>query len=246
MDVPTANPFDRPAAAPHPLRRACPASVRCTTERFRQRFVMYAAGANLYDILDATKVADYVVLAMSSQVEVDDFGLLILGAIQAQGCPVIVPVVPDLEAAPAKQRGDIKKSLLSFIQHHFPNEPKVHALESPSDRLLFLRHLAEAPPRTVHWRESHPYLVRERCAGTAAGRCSVVVLIRPRRPRCGWYLLRQLVEEAEELADGHETGETVTVRVRPHARPGGAHARGAMRGADPARTVLSVHAWGRS
>jgi len=158
----TLPPLIRPTGPRVLLLRACPASVRCTTERFRQRFVMYAAGANLYDILDATKVADYVVLAMSSQVEVDDFGLLILGAIQAQGCPVIVPVVPDLEAAPPKQRGDIKKSLLSFIQHHFPNEPKVHALESPSDRLLFLRHLAEAPPRTVHWRESHPYLVRIR------------------------------------------------------------------------------------
>ena len=110
------------------------------------------------------QIADYVVLAMSSQVEVDAFGLLILGSLQAQGCPVIIPVVPDLEAAPARMRTDVRKSLLSFIQHHFPAELKVHGLESPSDRLLFMRHLAEAPPRTVHWREQRPYLVRARPA----------------------------------------------------------------------------------
>ena len=107
-------------------------------------------------------MADYGVMAMSSVVEVDAFGLLVLGSIQAQGCPVIVPVVPDLAAAPPKLHNGVRKSLLSFIQHHFPNEPKVHAVETPADRLLFLRHISEAPPRTVQWREHHPYLVRRR------------------------------------------------------------------------------------
>jgi pre-rRNA-processing protein TSR1 len=106
------------------------------------------------------QVADYVVLAMSSHVEVDAFGLRILGALQAQGCPTVLGVCPDLEGVPTRRWADVRRSLQSFLRHHFPEEPRVHAVATESDRLLLWRQLAETSPRAVQWREQLPYMVR--------------------------------------------------------------------------------------
>ncbi|KAJ2749204.1 ribosome biogenesis protein tsr1, partial [Coemansia nantahalensis] len=129
--------------------------------RFKQTIQFVELERNLLDILDAAKVADYVVLGISAQVEVDAFGEHCLSAIQNQGHPGMFPVVQGLDAAPAKGRSDLKKSLQSFLTHFFPEADKVYTTDSAPEALTILRMLTSQVPKAIKWREARPYLLAE-------------------------------------------------------------------------------------
>ena len=115
----------------------------------------------LYAALDACKVADYVVFALSSQTEVDDWGDTLLRALQAQGLPEVVTVVASAQPMEPKEKSGIVKSLLSFIQYFVPSQTRVLDMHTGSDRLNAVRALAEGKPGDVKWREGRPYVLGE-------------------------------------------------------------------------------------
>ncbi|KAJ1926836.1 ribosome biogenesis protein tsr1 [Tieghemiomyces parasiticus] len=128
-------------------------------DRFKQSFQLVQLPRHFWQIMDVTKVADYVVFALSATVEVDAFGEACLSAIQAQGCGTTFATVDHLDTITAKARNDTKKSLMSFMHFFFPETEKLHALDAPQDTLGLVRSLASQHPRTVHWREWRPYLM---------------------------------------------------------------------------------------
>lgn len=115
----------------------------------------------MYAALDACKVADYVVFALSTTVEVDTWGDTLLRTLQAQGLPDVVTVVSSDPSIDAKSRPGILKSLLSFIQYFVPTQPRVYDLHSSSDRLTALRTLSEGKPADVRWREGRSWVLSE-------------------------------------------------------------------------------------
>ncbi|KAG0236041.1 hypothetical protein BGW42_004149 [Actinomortierella wolfii] len=135
--------------------------VMMSSDRFKQRLQFIPLRRNFIDIMDAAKVADFIVFVMSSVTEVDEFGLMVLSSIQAQGVPSIVPTVDNLEAVPSKKKADIKKSLLSFTTHFFPTEDKVHALDNVNESVAMLRMIANQLPKPVTWRDTHSYLLAD-------------------------------------------------------------------------------------
>lgn len=64
-----------------------------SADRFKQKHQFIPLRRNFVDIIDAFKVADFAILLMSADVEVDKFGLLCLSAVQSQGLISVVPVV---------------------------------------------------------------------------------------------------------------------------------------------------------
>lgn len=131
-------------------------------ERFRAslqfRTVPYK---KFYAALDACKVADYVVFALSSSVEVDTWGDTLLRTLQAQGLPDVVTVLsPDTSLDP-KSRPRILKSLLSFIQYFVPNQTRIFDLHVGSDRLYALRALSEGKPTGIRWKEGRSWILGE-------------------------------------------------------------------------------------
>lgn len=64
-----------------------------SVDRFKQKLQFIPLRRHLLDILDALKVADFVLFVMSAEVEVDSFGELCLTTIKAQGVPSIVNIV---------------------------------------------------------------------------------------------------------------------------------------------------------
>ncbi|GJJ78867.1 pre-rRNA-processing protein TSR1 [Entomortierella parvispora] len=136
-------------------------AVLMTSDRFKQKLQFIPLQRNYIDIMDAAKVADFIVFVMSAVEEVDEFGLMVLAGIQSQGVPSVVPSVNNLEQIPMKKRSDIKKSLLSFTTHFFPEEDKVHALDNPSEGLNVLRMVANQLPKTIAWRDTHSYMLAE-------------------------------------------------------------------------------------
>lgn len=115
----------------------------------------------LYAALDACRVADYVVFALSSEVEVDQWGDTLLRTLQAQGLPEIVTVVASPSPMDAKTKPGILKSLLSFIQYFVPSQGRVYDLHATSDKLNALRALCEGAPEDVKWREGRAYILAE-------------------------------------------------------------------------------------
>ncbi|KAG0354364.1 hypothetical protein BG005_006546 [Podila minutissima] len=136
-------------------------AVLMTSDRFKQKLQFIPLQRNYIDIMDAAKVADFIVFVMSAVEEVDKFGLMVLSGIQSQGVPSVVPAVNNLESIPLKKRSDIKKSLVSFTTHFFPEEDKVHALDNTSEGLNVLRMIANQLPKTVAWRDTHSYMLAE-------------------------------------------------------------------------------------
>ncbi len=86
-------------------------------ERFKQKIQLVPLKRNFLDVLDAFKVADFGILLMSSDVEVDKFGINCLLGILNQGLVNVVPVVQNIERVPQKLRNSTKKSLTAFVQH---------------------------------------------------------------------------------------------------------------------------------
>ncbi|KAG0304524.1 hypothetical protein BGZ98_005410 [Dissophora globulifera] len=136
-------------------------TVLMTTDRFKQKLQFIPLQRNYIDIMDAAKVADFLLFVMSAVEEVDKFGEMVLAGIQSQGVPSVVATVSNLEITPAKKHSDIKKSLLSFTNHFFPDEAKVHALDNATETVNILRTMANQLPKSVHWRDTHPYMLAE-------------------------------------------------------------------------------------
>ncbi|CAO3596262.1 unnamed protein product [Absidia cylindrospora] len=62
-------------------------------ERFKQKLQLVPLRRNFYDVLDAFKVADYAIILLSANVEVDSFGINCLLSILNQGLVNVLPVV---------------------------------------------------------------------------------------------------------------------------------------------------------
>lgn len=128
---------------------------------------------SLYATLDAIQAADYVLLALSSIIEVDTWGDTLLRTMQAQGIPAIVPCcvrsdAPEVELQRAarenkKDRQATIKSLLSFVQYFSPSQTRVYDLDTAGlgDGLQALRALCEGRPAEVRWREGRTWLLAE-------------------------------------------------------------------------------------
>ncbi|KAI0929943.1 hypothetical protein AcV5_006777 [Taiwanofungus camphoratus] len=117
---------------------------------------------HIYATLDACKAADYVVFALSPNVEVDTWGDTLLRTLQAQGLPGVVTVVSSSAPLDPKEKSGILKSLLSFIQYFVPSQSRVFDLQSNSDALNTARALCEGKPGGVKWREGRPWLLGEK------------------------------------------------------------------------------------
>ncbi|KAG6900730.1 hypothetical protein C0993_003756 [Termitomyces sp. T159_Od127] len=116
---------------------------------------------NFYAALDACKVADYVVFALSTSVEVDGWGDTLLRALQAQGLPEVVTLAASDSTIDTKSRIGILKSLLSFVQYFVPSQTRVFDMYVSSDRLNALRALSEGKPTDVRWREGRSWILGE-------------------------------------------------------------------------------------
>ena len=116
----------------------------------------------MYAILDACKVADYVVFVLSPNVEVDQWGDTLLRTLQAQGLPEVVTVVASDKPMEPKEKSGVMKSLLSFIQYFVPSQTRVFDMHHGADTLNALRALSEGKPSDVKWRDGRSWILGEK------------------------------------------------------------------------------------
>lgn len=131
-------------------------------ERFKQKIQLVPLTKRRFlDILDAFKVADFGILLMSADVEVDQLGINCLLGILNQGIVNVVPVVQHIERVQPKLRTSTKKSLTSFIQQFFPEEEHLFTLDTDTDAMNTLRFITSQRPKPMSWRDHHPYMLAD-------------------------------------------------------------------------------------
>src|SRR5262249_51217791 len=114
-------------------------------------------------LLDASRLADFIVLALSSVQEVDSLGHLILRSILAQGVSNVISVVANITARQSqKQRADVKKSLISYIKQYTHVETKMYATDIASEAASIMRLLCTQIPDGIRWREQRSYVLAQK------------------------------------------------------------------------------------
>jgi pre-rRNA-processing protein TSR1 len=122
---------------------------------------------DILKVVQSTQIADYVIFLLSTEVEVDENGELLIKLIKNHSVPMVVPVAVHMEQTEGqKQKIEIKKSLSSFMKHHFGEDcllmgDKVTCIDERSEVSLMVRYLVTSVPKPVHWRDKRPYLVAD-------------------------------------------------------------------------------------
>lgn len=132
------------------------------SDRFKQKLTYILPPRNFINILDAAKVADFVVFVLSATEEVDEFGELCVRAIESQGVSTVYPLISNLqEISGAKAQADTRASLFSFFTHFFPSTEKIYASEIESEALNLARNLCQKFPKGINWRDERPYMLAD-------------------------------------------------------------------------------------
>ncbi|KAL2872777.1 small subunit rRNA maturation protein TSR1 [Aspergillus lucknowensis] len=135
---------------------------RVRIDRFRQNVQYIPAKYDLMSALDACRLADFVVVAVSAQVEVEEQGELLLRSIEGQGISNVVAMVQGLETVnPPKKRPQVASSLKSFLNHFFPSVDKVLSVDSRQECSNAIRSLCTATPKGIRWRDERSWMLIE-------------------------------------------------------------------------------------
>ncbi|KAI1084400.1 DUF663-domain-containing protein [Whalleya microplaca] len=136
------------------------ASFRVTVDRFKQKLQYIPVKRDITACMDAARVADFVVFVLSSEVEVDALGELIIRSIENQGMSTLFTVVQNLDKIqPAKARPDVVKSLASFMTHFHPGQEKVYNLDSRQECSNLMRSLCSTTPKGINWRDQRSWML---------------------------------------------------------------------------------------
>ncbi|KAI8905054.1 hypothetical protein EDD86DRAFT_212143 [Gorgonomyces haynaldii] len=130
-------------------------------ERFKQRLQFVPAQRHLLEILDACRIADFIIFVLSANEEVDAFGEHCMTLIKAQGVVQSIHVVQHLETNAPKMQHAVRGSLIYYMTHHFPEQDKLYALCQPTECVNALRQLTSQTPHGIHWRDRHAYVVAD-------------------------------------------------------------------------------------
>ncbi|KAJ5089741.1 Ribosome biogenesis protein tsr1 [Penicillium argentinense] len=135
---------------------------RVRIDRFKQSLLYVPSKHDLLNALDVCRLADFVVLVLSSEVEVEEEGELLLRSIESQGISNVLAVVQGLDKInPTKKRPQVASSLKSYINHFFPTVEKVMSLDSRQECSNAIRSLCTATPKGIRWRDERSWMFIE-------------------------------------------------------------------------------------
>ncbi|KAJ5646972.1 Ribosome biogenesis protein tsr1 [Penicillium lividum] len=136
--------------------------TRVRIDRFRQSLLYVPSKFDLLNAMDVCRMADFVVLVMSPEVEVEEEGELLLRSIESQGISNVMTVVQGLDKVnPPKRRSQVASSLKTYINHFFPAVEKVMNLDSRQECSNAIRSLCTATPKGIRWRDERSWMFIE-------------------------------------------------------------------------------------
>jgi pre-rRNA-processing protein TSR1 len=149
---------------------------RVSIDRFKQKLQYIPMERDLQTCLDAARVADFVVLILSAEEEVDDVGELILRSVESQGLSTLFTVIQGLnKVEPAKQRLSVVASLKSYITHFHPEQEKLYSLDNRQECSNLMRSLCNTTPKGIRWRDERSWMLVEEVKFGSDGSNSTVL-----------------------------------------------------------------------
>lgn len=137
-------------------------ACRFRIDRFRQSLLYIPAKYELMNALDVCRLADFVIIVLPAEEEVEEEGEIILRSIESQGISNVLVVTQGLDKVnPPKKRPQVVASLKSFINHFFPTVEKVLSLDSRQECANAVRSLCTATPKGIHWRDDRSWMFIE-------------------------------------------------------------------------------------
>jgi len=135
---------------------------RVPVDRFKQKVMYMPLKRDLTSCLDAARVADFVVILLSADVEVDHLGELILRGVQSQGLSTLYTAVHGLgKLETAKHKQQTLTSLKSYITHFHPDQDKLFSLDNRQDCANLMRSLCSTTPKGIKWRDERSWMLVE-------------------------------------------------------------------------------------
>ncbi|KAL8754210.1 MAG: hypothetical protein Q9199_004498, partial [Rusavskia elegans] len=136
--------------------------LRVRVERFGQSVLYVPVKRDLVAAMNACRVADFVVFLLSPEQEVGEDGEHLIRAIESQGVSNVLTMVQNLDSIqPPKKQPQVVASLRSYINHFFPNQDKVHSVDSGRECANVIRSLCTTTPKGVVWREDRSWMLVE-------------------------------------------------------------------------------------
>jgi pre-rRNA-processing protein TSR1 len=136
--------------------------LRTDIDRFKQKIQYVMVKRDLVAALDAGRIADFVIIILSPDQEVDELGELILRSVESQGLSTLLTVVQGLDKIePSKRRTQVLSSLKSYVMHFHPDQEKVHNLDNRQECANLMRSLCTVTPKGVRWREDRSWMLVE-------------------------------------------------------------------------------------
>ncbi|OHW99873.1 aarp2cn domain-containing protein [Colletotrichum incanum] len=149
---------------------------RVSVDRFKQKVQYIPLKRDLNAVLDATRVADFVVVMLSADVEVDELGELMLRGLESQGLSTLFTIVYGLDKIEqAKHKQSTLGSLKSYITHFHPGQEKLYQLENRQECANLMRSICNTTPKGVRWREDRSWLLAEDIKFPDSGLDSTVI-----------------------------------------------------------------------
>ncbi|KAI5748096.1 hypothetical protein M8J77_021827 [Diaphorina citri] len=130
--------------------------------RFKQRFSFILLDtSNIFNVLDALKVADTVLFLMTPSEGIDPTGHVLMSAIVAQGLPTSAAAIFNLNDVAIKKRNECKQEIEKVVNKYIPEE-KVMGLSNPTDVLNVMRKIGNQKQRKIVFRDRRPHLLAEK------------------------------------------------------------------------------------
>lgn len=135
---------------------------RIRVDKFKQNIMFVPVGLDLLSALNACQVADFVIFLLSPTQEVDQYGEMLLRAVEGQGLSDVFTMVQGLDSVESlKRRSQTVASLKSYITHFLPSQEQVHSLDSDRACINVMRSICTTNPKGVIWREDRSWMLVE-------------------------------------------------------------------------------------
>ncbi|KAG5368447.1 Ribosome biogenesis protein [Yarrowia sp. C11] len=129
-------------------------------ERFKQKFTIITPSLdNFLEVLDAARIADFVILAFSPVASFDD-SEYILKCVAEQGVSNVASVVTETGILTDKKRAERVEEIKLFSDYFFPQD-KIYDLDHATDCSNLVRNIAQKFPKGVNWRDQRAFVLAD-------------------------------------------------------------------------------------
>lgn len=131
-------------------------------DRFKQNIHYLPRPRTPLEVLDACRMADYVLLLLSASQEPDARRDALLRSIESHGVSNVISIVQDInKSGPVKNHSQVLSYLKSYVNHFFPDQEKVLSLDNDSECCNTVRSICSGAPKGIKWREDRSWMMIE-------------------------------------------------------------------------------------